>query len=361
MKATKELIGKAWRECGAISNSPPDWALAFAQGIAEGLATQPDHSGDGGDLQGVGFIVQDDVHGWHFAPTVAWTYLGKGRALYARSNQAAPVPQDGSDEWAALKQAALAATPQNIDSAESIDRFEDGSHIECPTCGGDGCVPREADFCNYDGTAIGVQFYGVGSEFGAAEAYFRAAKPSVVLAMITRLESAEAALASNKAVAVAVVEPIPMLLFCPQCGTQHVDAPEAEQILGDDEGLDVRFSWENPPHRSHLCHACGCIWRPAEVATTGVETIATVGKRDNWDGPGCVCAEPATVRATPPAQIASTEAVPVAWEFSSPEGERPKLAFLTSKPSTREHYENQGWRVLPLYTHPAAAQPGEPT
>jgi hypothetical protein len=33
-------------------------------------------------LTEVGFIVHDDVHGWHFAPTVAWTYLGKGRALY---------------------------------------------------------------------------------------------------------------------------------------------------------------------------------------------------------------------------------------------------------------------------------------
>lgn len=33
----------------------------------------------------VGFITHDELHGWHFAPTVAWTWLGKGRALYARA------------------------------------------------------------------------------------------------------------------------------------------------------------------------------------------------------------------------------------------------------------------------------------
>jgi len=45
---------------------------------------------------------------------------------------------------------------------------------------------------------------------------------------------------------------------------------------------------------------------------------------------------------------------PVAWECASPEGERPALAFLTSKKPTVEHYENQGWRVTPLYAAPVA-------
>lgn len=67
-----------------------------------------------------------------------------------------------------------------------------------------------------------------------------------------------------------VAAPIPMILLCPACGKQHVDAPET----GD---------WTNPPHRSHLCHACGCIWRPADVPTIGVERIATRGKADTWD------------------------------------------------------------------------------
>jgi hypothetical protein len=77
-------------------------------------------------------------------------------------------------------------------------------------------------------------------------------------------------------------EPIPMLLFCPKCGTQHIDAPEV--AFGDADDSDSHVAWENPPHRSHLCHACGTIWRPADVATTGVAAIATRGKADTWDG-----------------------------------------------------------------------------
>jgi hypothetical protein len=69
-------------------------------------------------------------------------------------------------------------------------------------------------------------------------------------------------------------EPIPMLLYCPQCGQSHIDEP-------DERTPD----WDNPPHRSHLCHDCGCIWRPADVPTVGVATIATRGKADTWPTP----------------------------------------------------------------------------
>lgn len=62
--------------------------------------------------------------------------------------------------------------------------------------------------------------------------------------------------------------PIPMVLHCPACGAQHVDAP------------DEAVGWANPPHRSHLCHGCGHVWRPADVPTTGVAAIATRGERD---------------------------------------------------------------------------------
>jgi len=62
--------------------------------------------------------------------------------------------------------------------------------------------------------------------------------------------------------------PIDMILFCPMCGVQHIDAPEGE--------------WTNPPHKSHLCHECGCIWRPADVCTNGVASILTRGERDNF-------------------------------------------------------------------------------
>jgi hypothetical protein len=92
----------------------------------------------------------------------------------------------------ALKAAALAATPQNIDSAQRIERYEDGSFISCPACGGEGNVELNSDFCNYDGEALGVQFYGIGNAHVLAEAYFRAAKPATVLALIERLERAEA-------------------------------------------------------------------------------------------------------------------------------------------------------------------------
>jgi hypothetical protein len=65
--------------------------------------------------------------------------------------------------------------------------------------------------------------------------------------------------------------PVDMLLYCPKCGIQHVDWPD-ERTPG----------WSNPPHRSHLCHGCGCIWRPADVPTNGVAAIATQGKADTW-------------------------------------------------------------------------------
>jgi hypothetical protein len=63
--------------------------------------------------------------------------------------------------------------------------------------------------------------------------------------------------------------PIDMLLFCPNCGEQHVDAPD-ENTPG----------WKNPPHRSHLCHFCAHVWRPCDRATNGVATIKTGGKKD---------------------------------------------------------------------------------
>lgn len=65
--------------------------------------------------------------------------------------------------------------------------------------------------------------------------------------------------------------PIPMLLFCPICGHQHIDNPEPET------------GWTNPPHKSHSCHQCGTIWRPADVPTVGVQIIETCGRNDNWD------------------------------------------------------------------------------
>lgn len=88
-------------------------------------------------------------------------------------------------DYSELKRLAYAATPQNFDSAE--EKAENG-YIECPHCGGSGEVELEADYCNYDGAAIGVQFYGIGHEFCAAEAFYRAANPAAVLALIAENE-----------------------------------------------------------------------------------------------------------------------------------------------------------------------------
>lgn len=72
----------------------------------------------------------------------------------------------------------------------------------------------------------------------------------------------------------ACVAPIPMVLHCPACGLQHIDAPEPEN------------GWENPPHKSHLCHGCSTVWRPAEVATTGVASLSGIGSNDTWQPQG---------------------------------------------------------------------------
>lgn len=79
--------------------------------------------------------------------------------------------------------------------------------------------------------------------------------------------------------------PIDMVLHCPVCHKQHIDRDESPsdrewsaQSAGDRE---VQY-WTNPPHRSHLCHGCGCVWRPADVPTNGVALTETRGQADTW-------------------------------------------------------------------------------
>lgn len=69
--------------------------------------------------------------------------------------------------------------------------------------------------------------------------------------------------------------PIDMVLHCPKCGMQHIDEPSDDAYEGNPP------TWTNPPHRSHLCHGCGHIWRPADVPTNGVQEIKTKGKADS--------------------------------------------------------------------------------
>ncbi len=51
-----------------------------------------------------------------------------------------------------------------------------------------------------------------------------------------------------------VVDPIPMLLWCPECGARHID--EGEFAI--------------KPHHTHACQYCGMVWRPAVIPTVGV-------------------------------------------------------------------------------------------
>ncbi|WP_316992770.1 ead/Ea22-like family protein [Enterobacter asburiae] len=88
-----------------------------------------------------------------------------------------------------LREAAEKATALNLDTAQ-VKRGNDG-YLECPCCEGAGYVEEEADFCNIDGVALGVQFYGIGEHHGLAEAYFRAANPATVLALLDELEASE--------------------------------------------------------------------------------------------------------------------------------------------------------------------------
>ena len=68
-----------------------------------------------------------------------------------------------ADELARL---AAKATPGRLETAETSSHDD---VIECPVC--DGCGEVDAsNYCNFDHKALGVQFYGIGEEFGAHEA-----------------------------------------------------------------------------------------------------------------------------------------------------------------------------------------------
>ncbi len=51
--------------------------------------------------------------------------------------------------------------------------------------------------------------------------------------------------------------PIPMLLWCPECRMRHIDKGE----------------FATKEHHTHACQGCGMVWRPAVVPTVGVEFL----------------------------------------------------------------------------------------
>lgn len=50
---------------------------------------------------------------------------------------------------------------------------------------------------------------------------------------------------------------VPLLLWCPQCNARHIDQGEFATKL----------------HHTHACQDCGMVWRPAIVATVGVQYL----------------------------------------------------------------------------------------
>lgn len=55
----------------------------------------------------------------------------------------------------------------------------------------------------------------------------------------------------------ALSSPIPMRLICPACSAPHIDEGE----------------FATKPHHTHACQSCGNVWRPAIVATVGVQFL----------------------------------------------------------------------------------------
>lgn len=125
--------------------------------------------------------------------------------------------------------------------------------------------------------------------------------------------------------------PIPMILHCPCCGMQHVDAEDRtpwppvppgvqiESFSGEaaggalwSDGVTRYPKWPNPPHRSHMCQYCRTVWRPADVPTTGVAAITTRGRDDT---PAF-----ATAGNRPPTERVATigECASVDWEQGGP-------------------------------------------
>jgi rubredoxin len=85
--------------------------------------------------------------------------------------------------------------------------------------------------------------------------------------------------------------PVNLLLFCPECGFQHIDKaqPDSCETCGYDREncqCEVFTAWLNPPHKKHRCHSCNYVWKPFEFPTNGIPDITRhLRERDElyWD------------------------------------------------------------------------------
>ncbi len=55
----------------------------------------------------------------------------------------------------------------------------------------------------------------------------------------------------------ACLDPLPLILACPECGERHVDVGE----------------FATHTHHTHACQFCGFVWRPAVCNTVGVQFL----------------------------------------------------------------------------------------
>lgn len=70
-------------------------------------------------------------------------------------------------------------------------------------------------------------------------------------------ELAEAHVGFKAALRDGIRVPIPMFLTCPMCSARHIDEGE----------------FATKVHHTHSCQGCGLTWRPAVVATVGVQFL----------------------------------------------------------------------------------------
>ena len=92
------------------------------------------------------------------------------------------------------------------------------------------------------------------SKFTDAE---NATSEQIAVSAVAFLDAYERETISLREKIVALEAPIPMLLFCPTCGSRHLDE-------GD---------FATKVHHTHACQGCGMVWRPAVVPTVGVHFL----------------------------------------------------------------------------------------
>jgi hypothetical protein len=125
------------------------------------------------------------------------------------------------EELKEIEARAKAATPGDLDTVPSppteYGGCEESNYYECPFCCGDGSVDGRT-YTNFDRVAMGVQFFGIGDEFGRYESYFRTMSPSTTLALVEEVRRLREALGRIEEIAGMV---------------DHVEFYTAESALGD--------------------------------------------------------------------------------------------------------------------------------